>query len=210
MTIEEIKSKIDRSKFRGKGKNRLKTRSLFYEFRDHVGPSQRYDENGNWTNATNDYLYNVTRNDKDGSLGLQSIYLEIADLTEYEFANICFESWDHWQKVANSSWMKRHIEKWRKELELKLQGEAIKRIKDEAIYGGKNAYQANKWLAERSWEKETPKETIKRGRPSKQEIKMAATEQALEQRQVKDDLDRLLDILQPIKETRPSDKKEIN
>jgi len=134
---------------------KYRTQSLFIEYRD---------RNGNYAPIYN--LKNYDQTDHDGNLirSLKNLYLDLGDITEYEFANLYFDGWDHWQRVCNNAYLKKEIDNWRFELELKMKAEAIRAIraiaKDE---GDKGQLSAAKYIAEKGWE-------TKRGRPSKEEI----------------------------------------
>lgn len=95
-------------------------------------------------------------------LSMRQLYLEIADPTEYEFAQTVLGSWDHWQKLCNSNLIRQHIDQWRDELEIKLRSKAVKSLVDTAVFGGVKGTTAAKWLAAGSW-------NSGRGRPTKAE-----------------------------------------
>lgn len=87
-----------------------------------------------------------------GCLPLKKLYLEIADPTEYEFANICFYDYDHFKSLMRTAYFKKFIDDCRDELELKLRSDAVMKIKDEALNGkGATAITASKFLIERGW-----------------------------------------------------------
>ena len=121
---------------------------------------------------------------------LKKLYLEFKDLTEYEFATKYLGGWDHWQHLLQQPWFSDHVLKWRTELELKLQAEALKRVLDEAEADGRNAFAANKLIISKGY---VPKQTEvnRRGRPSKDEIRKAAAEEAFNVESVEEDLKRL-------------------
>lgn len=91
---------------------------------------------------------------------LKRLYLEMEDLTEYEFAYKYLCDWEHWERICENKILRAHVEKWREELEVKLRARAIKAIAQKAATGDFNSA---KWIADRGWE-------VKRGRPSKQEV----------------------------------------
>lgn len=94
-------------------------------------------------------------------LSIKKLYLEMEDTTEYEFANKFFLGWSHWQRICNNKVLRKYIDEWRTELDLKLRARAVKLMIEQADGGG---YQAVKWLADRGWD-------IKRaGRPTKEDI----------------------------------------
>lgn len=98
-------------------------------------------------------------------------YLELEDTTEYEFANTYFAGWKHWQKLCENNIIRREIDQWRLELELKLRARAVKQMVALAETG---SYQASKWLADRGWD------TRAAGRPTKieKEAHIAAAKRA--------------------------------
>lgn len=92
---------------------------------------------------------------------IKRLYLEAADPTEYVFATTHLLGWKHWQRICENKLLRKHIDEWRFELELKLRSEAV-----HIIYGQsrKGSITAAKWLAERGWDDRPA------GRPSKSEI----------------------------------------
>lgn len=121
---------------------------------------------------------------------LYRLYMETGDLTEYEFASKYLDNWDHWMLVSNSTWFQKYVRRWRTELEVKVKSEALRRLQKEAVEGGKNQYNANKFFVEKGWiAKEA--EDSRRGRPSKQEIARKAAEEVFSSKQITDDLKRL-------------------
>lgn len=121
---------------------------------------------------------------------LKRLYLEEADLTEYAFATKYLSSYAQWVRLCQASWFKEHLQAWRTELELQITSQALKRIVDEALEGGKNAYNANKFIVEKGWISKTS-EPSRRGRPSKAEIAKAAAEEVFSDQQTQDALKRL-------------------
>lgn len=100
---------------------------------------------------------------------IKRLYLEIADPTEYEFAQTCFLGWSHWQRLCENKAVRKHIDEWRVELEVKLRSRGVKTAML-AAYGGN--FQASKWLADRGWDTRGP------GRPSKAEVERETKIQA--------------------------------
>lgn len=92
---------------------------------------------------------------------LKRLYLEIEDPTEYEFANTHLCGWRHWQRMCENKVIRKHIDEWREELEVKLRSQAIRDAIQEAKKGH---FQAAKWVADRGWS------TRGAGRPSKADI----------------------------------------
>lgn len=94
-------------------------------------------------------------------LSIKRLYLEMGDVTEYEFANTYFLSWPHWKRLCENKNIRVHIDQWREELELKMKTVAVKEIVKSANSG---SFQASRWLASRGWKQEGA------GRPSKGDI----------------------------------------
>lgn len=122
---------------------------------------------------------------------LYRLYLSTEDLTEYEFANLHLDGWEHWEMLTSSTWFKPYVERWRKELSLKIKARALNRLKSEASSSSKNAFLANKFLIEKGWVDKDSTGKNSRGRPSKDEVKAAANEIALVERRLEEDFERL-------------------
>lgn len=154
--------------------NQLLLQGLFYET---TLPSNR--EN---------VIYTLKDRDHEGLPSLYRLYMESNDPTEWRFANSYLESWEHWERLTKTNWFKPYVERWRKELEIRMKSESLARIMSEAKTGSKDAFQANKYLLEKGWE---PKDKSERGRPSKKEINEKAKEIVYESRMIEDDFSRL-------------------
>ena len=118
--------------------------------------------------ATQDSPFTLKRDDHTGDDGrfyisMRKVYLEIADPTEYKFAMTVFGNWDHWVALQGNVVLLEHIDKWRKELHVKLTSEAVLKVEELSKGTGASALSAAKYIAERGWES-------KRGRPSKLEV----------------------------------------
>lgn len=113
---------------------------------------------------TNDALYTLKEVDHSHNgktyLSLKRLYLEMADPTEYQFATTYLLGWKHWNRICENKVLRKHIDEWREELEVKLRAQATIQIMEQAAGG---AFQASKWLADRGWD------TRAAGRPSKLE-----------------------------------------
>lgn len=94
-------------------------------------------------------------------ISLKRRYLDMADPTEYDFANEYLCGWRHWQRLVDNKFIRTHIDEWREELEYKLRSIAVKQMKLSAESGN---YQAAKWFTDRGWA------TRGAGRPSKSEV----------------------------------------
>lgn len=92
---------------------------------------------------------------------LKRIYLEFEDPTEYEFANTVLLGWKHWQRMCENKIIRKHIDEWREEMEVKLRSQAIRDAIQEAKKGH---FQAAKWVADRGWSSRGA------GRPTKAEV----------------------------------------
>ena len=146
--------------------DRLKLSSLFLE--------PKYQE---------DALYTLSDKDKEykGKTypSLYKLYVNMADVTEYNFANTYFESYQHWDELCSQDWFKPYVNRWRKELELKIKSQAlVEIIKQASSEDPRKALEASKYL----YEKVYAGDKNSRGRPSKAEVRKAAQQQALEQR----------------------------
>ncbi len=171
MSEEKQDYKPDKARFKD-SMGRYRTQSLFLEYQYAEGPA----------------VYSLDGEDKEynGTVypSLRRLYLELADPTEYEFANRYLFDWDHWQKIVNNAILYEYIEQWREELEVKIRSQAIRKMLD--MDGNFNAI---KWAADGHWN------TRGRGRPKKEEAKK---ERELRERAVKDiqsDGDRILQFM---------------
>ncbi len=77
------------------------------------------------------------------------IYLEVADPTEYETAMCLIGDWEHYQLIRNHPKIKPYMDKWAKEVEVKLRSESIRKMIRHS--GAPNGASAAKWLAEGSF-----------------------------------------------------------
>jgi len=93
---------------------------------------------------------------KDQDIEFEGKSLVSGAPTEYEFSQIVFGSWDHWQAIAKSPFVKPYISKLRKEVEVKVRSDAIKAIAEEMKSNGRSSFSAAKLLLEKGWlDKET-------------------------------------------------------
>jgi len=162
------------SPFRVAANNVRLMRSLFFET---AGPDKQY------------VVYTLKDHDHVGYPSLYRLYMETNDPTEWEFAQKYVDGWDHWERLCESPFFQPYVQRWRKELELRMKSKALARIMAESKTSGKESFAANKYLLEKGWE---PKDgQNKRGRPSKQEIAQAAKEQAQHLTRLDDDFERI-------------------
>lgn len=116
---------------------------------------------------------------------LRRLYIEMADPTEYEFATTYLYGWAHWQKMLGNKDLRKHIEEWREEVELKLRAQAVKAIAAKAATGD---FSSAKWLADKGW-------NGKRGRPSKQELANEKKMRDKVETELQDDASRILHLV---------------
>lgn len=94
-------------------------------------------------------------------ISLKRLYLEFKDPTEYEFANTVLMGWKHWQRMCENKVIRKHIDEWREELEVKLRSQAIRNA---VVMANSGHFQAAKWVADRGWSGRGA------GRPTKAEV----------------------------------------
>lgn len=92
-------------------------------------------------------------------------YLRSRDPTEYTFAIQQFGSWSAWEEFLKQEWVGPIIDKWRKEMTVKLRSESLARIMEAAQGETRDALAANKYIFE-SLEEDNKKV----GRPTKEAI----------------------------------------
>lgn len=149
--------KIDKTKFKD-AMGRPLTQSLFLE--------------PNYNTEFAFYTLKGEDHEYEGNLyySLKKLYLEMSDPMEYEFATTYLIDWDHWERLQGNAIIMKHIEKWRKELDLKLASEGFRMILDQS----ETNYQASKWLAEHGWKRNSV------GRPKKGNKEQKALDEHLE------------------------------
>lgn len=116
-------------------------------------------------------------------ISLKKRYLEMEDVTEYEFVKEWLYSWKQWLKMCDNSMLAPHIQEWRDELEYKVRSRAARKMLEQAEAGN---YQATKWILDRGWS------TRGAGRPSKAEkVQHLAVEERIKD-EYSDDIQRLV------------------
>ena len=150
--------------------NRYRTQSLFKEF---------------YIKGKYSPVFTLKEFD-DGELpSMRSLFLEYNDPTGYQFALDVLGSYEHWLKLCALKWFKAdYLNKWLDELEVKLKSEGLRKINTVAAGDSAQAFNASRYLAEKGWEP-------KKGRPTKADIKRAATIGAEVESRVNSDLERL-------------------
>lgn len=159
---------------------RYRTQSLFWEYRF------KEDE------AKYPPLFTIKDYDleKDGITypSLKQIYMGYDHIPgfEYEFAMDVFNSWDHWNKLANETIpvIRNEFRAWREELEIKLKAAAIKSLILTSKEPDAKGFNAAKYLADKGY-------APQRGRPSKEEVEREKKVQAGVSKELEDDMARL-------------------
>lgn len=163
------------SKFRAEGSNVRYTKALFLE--------ESYSDKSH-------VLYTLKDSDHEGYKSLYLCYIYSSDPTEINFANEYFEGWEHWQMIANASWFKPFIARWREELELRMRASALSRIQQVAEDAtDKNSFAANRYILSGDW---SPKQKGGVGRTTKEAIKQKAEELFAEKQNTDEDYKRII------------------
>tara|TARA_R110000868_G_scaffold166543_1_gene400555 strand:- start:73 stop:603 length:531 start_codon:yes stop_codon:yes gene_type:complete len=86
-------------------------------------------------------------------VSLNKLYVSLcaADPTEYTFSQVVFSSWDIWDTLRRSPYLKNEVARWRREVEVRIKSEAIRAIADEMKTGGRSSFSAAKLLLDRGW-----------------------------------------------------------
>jgi hypothetical protein len=103
---------------------------------------------------------------------LRKLYVECEDPTEYNFACQYLDGWTHWKKLTQASFFKDYLIEWREELEVRLRAKGLVSIRQIASTPGKEAFQAQKYLAQAGWK--LPDEKASVGRPTKEKVAQEA------------------------------------
>lgn len=119
---------------------------------------------------------------------LKQIYMSYDHIPgyEYEFAIDVFNSWDHWNKLANDTIpaIKSVIKDWREELDIRLKAQALKSLILTSRLDDVKGFNAAKYLADKGY-------APQRGRPSKEEVEREKRIQAGTSKELEDDMKRL-------------------
>lgn len=135
-------------------------------------------------------MFTLKDQDHLGFPSLYRLYMAEADLLEWRFATTHLEGWEHWTMLCACEWFKPLVERWRKELELKLRGEALVRIIADSKSGSRSAATSNRLLIEGGW----ATEKNSKGRPSKADVKAEAKRLAQADQATEQDLQRVLGV----------------
>lgn len=157
----------------------FQTKGLFYEL---TLPEDRKVMGTSWTLKEKDLQ-------ADGKTyrSMKKVYLEMEDVTEYDFAMATLDSFKHWERLLESPMIRRHIDQWRKELNLKLKARAMKSIIKAATEDEKLSFQAMKYLADNEY----LDKKAKRGRPSKEEVSAELKKEVEISKTFRDDAERI-------------------
>ena len=142
--------RIDRDTLRGSDRGAPRTKSLFADVIYQDSP---------YTPIY--YLRQETSDDQ--YIALKEVYLQIADPTEYEFAKMCFHSYQQWETITALPWAANFVSQWRAELQLKLRSEAVKEIFNMTVdpeVKETSRLQALKWLADTGFVNKTHKTKV--------------------------------------------------
>lgn len=157
----------------------FQTKGLFYET---TLPDERPYFGTKWTLKEKDLVIG----DKTYT-SMKRIYLEMEDVTEYDFAIATLGSYKHWERLVESPIIRKHIDQWRKELNLKLKARAMKSIIKSATEDEKLSFQAMKYLADNEY----LDRKSKRGRPSKEEVSAELRKEVEISKTFRDDAERI-------------------
>ena len=155
------------------------TKGLFYET---TLPDERPEFGTSWTLKEKDLIVG----DKTYK-SMKRVYLDMEDVTEYDFAMTTLNSYKHWERLVESPIIRKHIDQWRKELNLKLKARAMKAIINAATVDEKSSFQAMKYLADNEY----LDKKAKRGRPSKEEVSAELRREVEINKTFKDDAERI-------------------
>lgn len=115
-----------------------------------------------------------------------SLYLELADPTEYRPAKELLGGWEHWRALCSSEWFTRFIQPLRDELEVKLRSEAIVATYKIMKRQGQTALPAAKFFTDNMAQ---PSTDAKRTLDEAKKLQKQAAEEALER--LENDAERL-------------------
>ena len=121
---------------------------------------------------------------------LRRLYVESEDPTEYNFSVQYLDGWVHWKKLSAASFFKDLLVDWREELEVRLRAKGLVGIRQVASVPGKEAFQAQKYLAQAGWKLPEEKSTV--GRPTKEKVLHEAEKMFKQKTEFDDDFDRII------------------
>jgi hypothetical protein len=137
--------------------------------------------------TTKDYDHTV---EIDGAMvtlpSIKRLFVELEDFTEYEFANLYFDNFQHWKKIRACSWFAPLYLEMKEELTLKVRARHFKKVR-ELVDDEKLGLQATKYLLEN----EVGVKEDTRGRPSKKKIEEEASKMLGDVQAINEDFERL-------------------
>lgn len=158
--------------FRNPVNNVMLTKQLFYET---TGSDK------------SSVVYTLKEAPHEGYPSLYQLYMSCNDPTEWKVSQTALGSWEHWEKLCESPWFQEYLIQWRRELEIKLKSIALEKIITLSKTGGKEQFQANRFLIEKGWVQKEEKV----GRPSKERIRQAANDLFSEKNRTDNDYARI-------------------
>lgn len=131
-------------------------------------------------------LWTIKEREFKGYPSLKLIYMSYEHVPgfEYEFAVNIFGSWNHWQFLTTESGLRKVFAEWKEELEIRNQAAALRAVlkctKDPSAAG----VNAAKYIAEKGY-------SVKRGRPSKEEVAKKLAIDSAVAKELEDDFERI-------------------
>lgn len=120
---------------------------------------------------------------------LHRLYMEVADVTEYQVAIQVFGSWKGWQRQCENNYIREYIDAWRDELEIAIRSAALAAMVKTSTTAGSQGTAASKYLADKGWVKR------KAGAPTKAEKAGELKKQEEVGASLKDDAKRILGLV---------------
>ncbi len=136
-------------------------------------------------------VYTLKDVDHKGFDSLKRLYMDMDDLTEYDFAIQHLANWEHWKLLCECTWFKPIVSLWREELHLRHAASALRQVKRIAATNENGSMAANKYLLEKGWQKNLDPV----GRPSKEAIKKKAKEMVLTEQEIEEDHSRIFKLV---------------
>lgn len=115
---------------------------------------------------------------------LKAEFLLFSDPSGYHFAIEYFYNYAHYKRLLGNTSVKKVIDEWTEELELKLQADALLQMVKHSH--GEKGQASAKWLAEQGWKKKS-----RAGRPSKAQVAAEVKRKTALGRLVEEDLVRI-------------------
>ena len=114
---------------------------------------------------TKDPTYTLADKDQCKIPSLYRLYMEMEDLTEFDFANKYFNGLSHWKTLCSLSWFQPYVIRWREELQEKIRSRSLKILIEESTKDGPSKVSINKYLVEKGYLSNPPPSP--KGRPLK-------------------------------------------